>query len=61
MIGDQPCTGCWETTRAYHFEAVDADDGTIYISSHRINVIVVPVDDGGTTEYRIRTVTHIAQ
>ncbi len=58
-IGDQPCTGCWETERWYHAEMQFAGDGTIYISNNLIKFIVVPFDEGGTTKYRIRFAYHI--
>lgn len=53
-IGEQPCTDCWETTRLYHFRFTLPGDDTIYISNGLVKFVIVPVDDGETTEYRIR-------
>jgi hypothetical protein len=58
-IGDQPCTGCWETERGYHCEIQFAGDDTIYIANNHVKFIVVPFDEGGTTKYRIRFAYHI--
>ncbi len=53
-IGEEPCTDCWETTREFHLQFTLQGEDRIYMAHDLVKYIVVPVDDDGTTEYRIR-------
>lgn len=53
-VGGESCVGCWSTERIYYIQAQFPGDDTIYTGHDLVKFIVVPVDENGTTKYRIR-------
>lgn len=53
-IGGEACAGCWSTERVYFIQTQFHGDETIYTGRDHVKFIIVPVDEGGTTKYRIR-------
>jgi hypothetical protein len=53
-VGEEPCQGCWQTDRVYRIQVQFLNDETIYTGHDLVKFIVVPVEDDGRTEYRVR-------
>jgi hypothetical protein len=53
-IGGEACVGCWSTERIYFIQAQFPGNETIYTGHDHVKFVVVPVDEDGTTKYRIR-------
>lgn len=53
-VGDTPCTGCYSTERVYRIQTQFPGNEMIYTGHDHIMFIVVTVDEGGKTKYRIR-------
>jgi hypothetical protein len=53
-VGGQPCHGCWETDRVYGIQVQFTGGDVIYTGSDMVKFIIVPVDDGGATIFKIK-------
>jgi hypothetical protein len=52
-IGEDSCAGCWQTDRVYRIQVQLPGDETIYTGHGLARLVVIPIDNDGTTEYRI--------
>jgi hypothetical protein len=54
QVGEEPCPGCWETDRVYRIQAQLPNSDIIYMGNDHVKFIIVPVEEGGKTKYKIR-------
>jgi hypothetical protein len=54
QVGEEPCAGCWETDRVYRIQAKFSGIDNIFMGHDHVKFIIVPVDEGGKTIYKIK-------